>query len=203
MICEKCGKEHNGNYGSGRFCSLKCSKSFSTSLNRQEISAKLSGKVKTGGKNFSSEADNRRRKYSKEDREKSRVAFAEKKYNEYLNTSFDDLSLKLKKRRVIEEQGGVCLWCGNNHWLSQTLVLELDHIDGNNTNHNRNNLRALCPNCHSLTPTFRKSRKSKVTNQQIVEALSIYPNDRQVLINLNLTPKGANYERLRNLKDPI
>lgn len=29
MICENCGKEHNGNYGSGRFCCSECSHSFS------------------------------------------------------------------------------------------------------------------------------------------------------------------------------
>lgn len=30
MICENCGKEHNGLYGSGRFCSKECARSFST-----------------------------------------------------------------------------------------------------------------------------------------------------------------------------
>lgn len=30
MICENCGKEHDGSYGSGRFCSKECAKSFST-----------------------------------------------------------------------------------------------------------------------------------------------------------------------------
>ena len=30
MICENCGKEHDGSYASGRFCSLKCARSFST-----------------------------------------------------------------------------------------------------------------------------------------------------------------------------
>lgn len=30
MFCENCGKEHNGQYGSGRFCSKECAKSFST-----------------------------------------------------------------------------------------------------------------------------------------------------------------------------
>lgn len=29
MICETCGKEHNGSYGSGRFCSKECASSFS------------------------------------------------------------------------------------------------------------------------------------------------------------------------------
>lgn len=30
MICENCGKEHNGEYGSGRFCSKECARAFST-----------------------------------------------------------------------------------------------------------------------------------------------------------------------------
>lgn len=30
MICENCGKEHNGNYGSGRFCCKQCARAFST-----------------------------------------------------------------------------------------------------------------------------------------------------------------------------
>lgn len=30
MICEKCGKEHDGTYGSGRFCCKECARSFST-----------------------------------------------------------------------------------------------------------------------------------------------------------------------------
>lgn len=37
MICENCGKEHNGQY-SNRFCSFKCSKSFSTKNdNKKEL----------------------------------------------------------------------------------------------------------------------------------------------------------------------
>jgi hypothetical protein len=30
MKCEKCGKEHDGSYGSGRFCSAICARSYST-----------------------------------------------------------------------------------------------------------------------------------------------------------------------------
>ena len=30
MKCEKCGKDHDGSYASGRFCSKKCAKSYST-----------------------------------------------------------------------------------------------------------------------------------------------------------------------------
>lgn len=40
--CEKCNTEHDGKYGSGRFCNSKCSRSFSTSKAREEINNKVS-----------------------------------------------------------------------------------------------------------------------------------------------------------------
>lgn len=42
MICENCGKEHDGSYGSGRFCSCKCARSFSAKVNREESNNKIS-----------------------------------------------------------------------------------------------------------------------------------------------------------------
>lgn len=42
MICENCGITHNGEYGSGRFCSSKCSRSFSTKNSRKTINEKVS-----------------------------------------------------------------------------------------------------------------------------------------------------------------
>jgi hypothetical protein len=41
-ICENCGVNHEGNYGSGRFCNDKCAKSFSTKQKRKEINEKVS-----------------------------------------------------------------------------------------------------------------------------------------------------------------
>ncbi len=40
--CENCGTEHDGTYGSGRFCSTKCSRGFSTKNKRLEINEKIS-----------------------------------------------------------------------------------------------------------------------------------------------------------------
>jgi hypothetical protein len=40
--CENCGNEHDGTYGSGRFCSIKCSRGFSTKAKRTEINEKIS-----------------------------------------------------------------------------------------------------------------------------------------------------------------
>jgi hypothetical protein len=44
--CENCDLEHNGNYGSGRFCNDKCARSFSTKKNREQINKKVSEKLK-------------------------------------------------------------------------------------------------------------------------------------------------------------
>ena len=40
--CENCESKHDGNYGSGRFCSSKCSRGFSTKSKRKEINEKVS-----------------------------------------------------------------------------------------------------------------------------------------------------------------
>ena len=42
MICESCKLDHDGSYGSGRFCKQKCARSFSTKENRLEINQKVS-----------------------------------------------------------------------------------------------------------------------------------------------------------------
>jgi hypothetical protein len=49
MKCECCDTEHDGTYGSGRFCSSKCARGFSTKNKRQEINAQVS-KSLTGRK---------------------------------------------------------------------------------------------------------------------------------------------------------
>ena len=48
-----------------------------------------------------------------------------------------------------------CEKCGITDWNNNPISLELDHIDGNRTNHKLENLRVICPNCHSQTDTYR------------------------------------------------
>lgn len=54
-----------------------------------------------------------------------------------------------------------CEICGITEWNGKPINCQLDHIDGNKYNQSLENLRIICPNCHSQTETFgyKKGRK--------------------------------------------
>ena len=62
-------------------------------------------------------------------------------------------------KRYIRERDGSCTSCGITEWNGHEIVLEVDHIDGTWHNNNEGNLRALCPNCHSQTSTYKAKNK--------------------------------------------
>ena len=48
-----------------------------------------------------------------------------------------------------------CSVCGLlDSWNNKPLTLHLDHINGINNDNRLENLRFLCPNCHSQTPNY-------------------------------------------------
>lgn len=57
-----------------------------------------------------------------------------------------------------------CVECNNmGEWNGKLLSLHLDHINGNNKDDRLENLRFLCPNCHSQTETYSgKNNKNKM-----------------------------------------
>lgn len=69
-------------------------------------------------------------------------------------------TFKLKKRLILEGyKKHECEECKITEWNGKTISIELDHIDGDRTNHKLENLKMLCPNCHSQTPTFRGKKR--------------------------------------------
>lgn len=66
----------------------------------------------------------------------------------------------LKKRLITRGLPEECALCGSPPmWQGRALTLQLDHINGVHDDHRIENLRLLCPNCHSQTETFCGSNK--------------------------------------------
>ena len=65
---------------------------------------------------------------------------------------------------LITLRGRKCQNCGLEEWLGQPITLEIHHEDGDRTNNTLENLKLLCPNCHSYTPNWRgRGRKKSQT----------------------------------------
>jgi 5-methylcytosine-specific restriction endonuclease McrA len=90
------------------------------------------------------------------------------------------------KKILIETEGYICNICGIDSWLGNSLSLQVDHIDGNSDNNSPSNLRLLCPNCHSQTPTYKGGNKN-----------SLKTDSR----NVNLRKRYAAMNELRKLSE--
>ena len=81
---------------------------------------------------------------SKQIHEKSKQEFMEGK-----------VSHRPRLRKILSEvRGYKCECCGISDYNGKEIVLQVDHIDGNADNNKPDNLRLLCPNCHSQTENF-------------------------------------------------
>ena len=75
---------------------------------------------------------------------------------------------------ILAKQNELCAICGiEQDWNGQPLVFILDHINGDSTYHNVNNLRMICPNCDSQLPTFKSKNRGRGTLKE-----RIYRNTR-------------------------
>jgi 5-methylcytosine-specific restriction endonuclease McrA len=65
-------------------------------------------------------------------------------------------TLKAYAKKYVKYQCGLCGII--DEYNSRPITLQLDHIDGDRTNNLLENLRFLCPNCHSQTDTFCRTK---------------------------------------------
>lgn len=74
-------------------------------------------------------------------------------------TSSYSLKYRLIKSNMLKNE---CSFCKISTWKDKPLSLHLDHINGCRTDNRLNNLRLLCPNCHSQTDTYCGKNKGKI-----------------------------------------
>jgi 5-methylcytosine-specific restriction endonuclease McrA len=159
-LCPKCNKEHSLN---GKFCSRTCANSrvFSESaIEKKRIKAL---------KFWAGFDEQGRKEHNKEKMLKyDFVAHQKKVQDANLKTSwsrpYEEMHHGALRKRLLHERNYTCEECGcGNIYNGKPLSLELEHIDGDRLNNKIENLKILCPNCHSQTPTFR-GRNVKLKN---------------------------------------
>jgi len=228
VICSKCEKEfillvsdlqfNKNNYS--KFCSVKCANSRIWTNEDNNKKAQALNKLHTTkrGAELRRLSSERAKEMWKGkivgdiDNVISEITISHRQHiselwkNKLMSADYSTLKFERLRQRIIYEQNEQCNKCKNSEWLGVPMVFELDHIDGDNTNNQRENLEALCPNCHSQTDTWRGKNKkcnnfkTKISDDILIEAL--IKNDmniRQALISVNLAAKGGNYNRCHKL----
>ena len=66
------------------------------------------------------------------------------------------------KKYLIREYGHKCGECRRKTWNKKPIPLEVEHLDGNRYNFDKENLILLCCNCHAQTETWRRRKSAGV-----------------------------------------
>lgn len=161
MNCIKCNKETNN----PKFCSRSCS-----------VSVNNKGLIRNGKKPgeclvCSNKLRGSSQKYCSGPCRGRAARLA--KIEEWLEGKITGLTsqglvIDAVKAYMRETRGDRCESCGWNevHSITKVVPVQVDHIDGNSTNNRPENLRLLCPSCHSLTPTYGGLNKGNGRKQR-------------------------------------
>lgn len=158
-LCVECGNQFEDLLSRNRtFCSQSCNAKFNnkkrgykekTKSNCINCDKEVTGKKYCGV--ICQKVYERNNVFEKI--ENGDTSLHEKNYKNYLIYKYGEKCMK-------------CDWC-ERHTITNKVPIQLEHIDGNSGNNCLDNLKLLCPNCHSLTPTYgalnkgngRKNRK--------------------------------------------
>lgn len=100
--------------------------------------------------------------------------------NNYIHTRY-------LKKRLIKEGFLIyeCAICKLQDWNNVKITLELDHINGINTDNRLLNLRLLCPNCHSQTATYCRNSLKKTESKTCIKCnKNVYKNSKTLVCKI-------------------
>jgi hypothetical protein len=120
-------------------------------------------------------------------------------------TAFTRTELNGNHRKyLIEIKGYFCEICKISNWNDAVLTLEIDHINGIRSDNAVDNLRLLCPNCHSQTSNYRSKNianpwRRKYSKEHMYELYKTHGSIHKALIAADMAPKGANYKTMKKI----
>lgn len=153
ITCLYCGKETPNNHNTRKkFCDNSCAAKYNNSLRERKPPKKC--------KCCEKELSRRNKTYCDvkcQHAFKRKELISEWKKGNVTGIIGEDQVSTVIKQYIKEKFDNKCTKCGwaeiNPH--TNTIPLEVEHIDGNFRNNKEENLELICPNCHSLTATYR------------------------------------------------
>lgn len=164
--CKTCGKPVYEQYGSGKYCSINCA---NTHKNIKRLSSDTDEIIDNNGYYHCLNCNdilNRKGKYCNN---QCQADFEQKLFEDKwlskeisgdCSSNWNTTNVRIKKY-LLKKYDNACANCGWGivNTFTGTLPLELEHIDGNPYNNSPENVTILCPNCHSLTATYRGANR--------------------------------------------
>lgn len=188
----KCGQNAKYKLNNGKFC---CSESYNRCLKVKEKNSK--GVKLAYDENRKGYTYNPKSNWIKNSEKGKELIQDIIKRNFVKNSAFSNVK-EYYIEYIVEEYK--CEVCNLTDWQNDSINLHLDHINGDRFDNRIENLRLLCPNCHSQTFTYCgrnvNNGKYKATDEELIEAIKNNKNIYRTLISLGMAPKGANYNRV-------
>jgi len=158
--CKYCGKELPSNKKRNIFCNKSCAASYNNKgIRRHGNPPQKEFKCIFCGKDYIGSRKNKGLYCSSKcQKDYEYESYIELWKNDEIDGSIKNSRVSKHIRRYLfEKYDGKCSRCGwdtPNPYIGK-VILEIEHIDGNSTNNIEGNLDLICPNCHSLTSTYK------------------------------------------------
>lgn len=156
--CVECQQDFQYREQSQKFCSRSCSAKY----NNLQRGLKGQSSCWFCGKKYSAKHTSAKYCSNKCAGASKRSATVQAWIDDPTTGTFEQGLKRAIRTYLIEQANYQCSQCqwGEINPTTGKAPLEVDHIDGDCYNNSPQNLRVLCPNCHSLTPTYKALNRS-------------------------------------------